>query len=685
MPATPADQPWTDTVRLVNPLCGSESERDYSTGLTYPAVGVPWGMTYFSPMNRPGGQVFTRRRDWPINRLDGFVATHAASAWVGDYGSVSVLPGVGTVQEHPADRADCYRLDTEHSAPHDYRIRLAASGIGCELTATARCGMLRLNYPADADAHLLVNLTTDVCEVHQHGDHELHGTARDGVNLPEGFACRYVVRLDRSITSIERVNGALVVRFDAGDGPVHVTLATSFIDHEQAQRNANREIGGRDFDAVRAETEAAWRAELDRVRITGGTDNQRRTFYTCLWRTLLFPRTLTEFDADDNPVHRSPYTGGVKPGHLVTDNGFWDTSRTVYPLLSLAWPTKLGETLDGWLTAYRQSGWMPQWASPGHRAAMVGTHSAAVFADAIAKGIKGFDHATAFASMLKDATVPGHPDGVYGRQQLPEYLERGYCPEVDGLDSVCRSLDYAYNDWCVAVVADVLSETEHAATFRKRAENWRTLFDPVTKFFRPRDMDGQFVEPFREFLWGGPYREGGPWQYRFAVPHDPRGLADVFGGSDALAAEMQRMVDTPPHFEVGTYRKVIHEMAEMAGANFGQYAHSNQPVHGMLFTAARVGRPDVTQRLVRRVLDELYSPDDYPGDEDNGEMGAWYVLAAIGLFPHCPGDPSYTRLPSLFDDVVLHADDGHVIHLPRVETTGTVAHADVIKATHRGV
>ena len=669
-----------DPVNLVNPLCGADSEREFSTGLTYPAVGVPWGMTHFSPRNRPGGQVFARRRSWPINHLDGFTATHAPSPWMGDYASFTLTPAVGFDDEPRSG----YRLDSEVSRPDYYKVDLRGD-LRCELTATARCGLLRLHYPADRTPTLLVRLHSPRCEVRLDDDGRVRGVARDGHKLVDGFGCHFVVSLDRNITDARRVEDGLILTLEPGGGSTNVTIATSFVGHSQADLNLRREVGDRPFEAVREETAAAWSRELGRVEVEGGTLDQRRTLYTGLWRALLFPRTLHEFDADGDAVFRSPYSGQVERGTLLADHGFWDTSRTVYPLLSLAWRERLGELLTAWLTAFERTGWMPQWASPGHRACMVGTHSAAMFADAITKGIGGFDRERALASMLRDADDPGDPDGRWGRQQLPEYLDLGYCPEVGGLDSVCRTIDYSYNDWCCARVLETLGKPHD--DYDRRATNWRKLFDPATKFIRPRTPDGDFAEPFREFAWGGPYREGGPWQYRFSVPHDAAGLADLWGGADALAAGIESTVSAPRRFEIGTYGREIHEMTEVLGGTMGQYAHSNQPVHGVLWKPARVGRPDVTDRLVRRVLTELYSPDAWPGDEDNGEMGAWYALAAIGLFPYCPGDPAYTATVPLFDAVTLHGDDGRTIRLRRgkaMPTDRRVTHAALLDAADRG-
>ena len=553
------DRATGDVLDLVNTLCGTDSDRSFSTGLVYPAVGRPWGMTYFAPRNVSGGQVFGRVRSRPVNRLHGFTATHAPSPWMGDYGSFTVTPGVGLAADRIDTRANSYRLDAEHARPDGYDVRLLSPEIDCALTATTSCGLLRLTYPAGADAHLVVQLTCPGCEVEQVSDTEVVGIARDGHGLTPGYGCRFVVRLDRAITGARPIaasgdtGAALVLKFDAGDAPVHVHMATSFISHDQARLNLDREMGTQSFDAVRAETADVWRKELNRVQVTGGEAEHRRTFYTCLWRTLLFPHTLTETDADGKAVHYSPYTDQVEPGHLVTDNGFWDTSRAVYPLYSLVWRKQCGTLLDGFLEAYRQSGWMPQWASPGHRACMVGTHSAAVFCDAITKGIEGFDYKQAFESMLKDALEPGDPEAKYGRQQLPEYHALGYCPDEGDIDSVCRTLDYSYNDWCCATVAEAIGETEHLDLLRERSNNWKALFDPELKFFRPKDKAGNWVEPFQEWRWGGPYREGGPWQYRFQVLHDARGITDAYGGVDVVVGLMEQMMTMPPHFDVGTY------------------------------------------------------------------------------------------------------------------------------------
>ncbi|HSI85631.1 MAG TPA: glycoside hydrolase family 92 protein, partial [Candidatus Methylacidiphilales bacterium] len=365
-------------------------------------------------------------------------------------------------------------------------------------------------------------------------------------------------------------------------------------------------------------------------------------------RTLLFPRQLEEIDLDGRAVHYSPYDGGIHSGPLCTDNGFWDTHRTVYPFLAKAYPDKLVPLLEGWLNASREADWTPKWPSPGPKACMIGTHFDAVVADAVARGITGWDIEAVFPYLWKNATVPSD-DGCYGREGLEDYLRLGYVPVDRHRYSVSATLDYAYEDFCVMQVARYLGREKEAAILKPRTFNYRNVFDSGTGFMRERLSDGSWKHPFEEFRWGGGYIEGGPWQHSFNVPHDVPGLAGLHGGSQALCDKLDRMFALPPKFEVGHYGFEIHEMTEMAVAGhegpshaaglpgFGQYSHSNQPVHGNLFLYALNGQPEKTAHWVRRVCDELYSPDILPGDEDNGEMCAWYVMAHLGSFPYCPG------------------------------------------------
>jgi len=352
---------------------------------------------------------------------------------------------------------------------------------------------------------------------------------------------------------------------------------------------------------------------------------------------------------------------------MYTDNGFWDTYRTLYPLLTILCPSRLSLILQGWLNAYRQGGWLPKWASPGYHHCMVGTHAASVLADAAVKGIEGVDWELALEAMLKDATQTGDETGGKGRLGVKHYTQHGYVASDQTEHAVARTLDFAYNDFCVAQLAAKLGKTDIEAQYRKQAQNYKHLFDPTVGFMRGKNSDGQWVEPFCEFAWTRDYIEGGPWQSSWAVPHDPQGLIELMGGDEATVEKLETMLTMQPIFEQGDYPREIHEMTEMALANLGQYAQSNQPVHHVLQFFAEAGRNDRANYWIHRVLTEHYhaTPDGFPGDEDNGEMSAWYVLHALGLFAMCPGKATYNLNVPLFTLAQIHLENGNTWTIAR--------------------
>ena len=667
---------------LVNVFCGGDSTERFSTGNTYPAVAVPWGMNAWAPQAASGMGTrwfYERRPSQGVGLCEGIRCTHQPSPWIRDYAHFTLLPMNEPPSRWTAEMASSYRHDEEVGRPDYYKVRLVRYGVTVEVTPTCRCAAVRMSFDDPAAARLLVMVPDG--EIALRGgrlvgytsavDTQWHPTDRPEFRPGDDdddrdIRLHFVIETDvpfKQVTPQQGYRGheyhdrvGAYAMFEA-EGPVTLRIGTSFISRGQAELNLRREVGGRSFEAIRADAAAAWERELGRLRIDGGTDDQRRTFYTMLYRALLFPRTFHEPDENGDLRHYSPYSGQIEAGEMWTDNGFWDTHRTVYPLLALAWPQTLASMLRGFTNAYRQGGWLPRWCAPGYVACMVGNHLAAVACDAMSRGIGGFDLPTLFEAMRKDATVPSTDDPAVGRDLLAEYHALGFVPDDVGADSVARTLDYVYNDWNVARVAEHLGHAEDAALFDGRSRGWRHL--SRDGFLRPRNADGTWAD-WREFRWGGAYVEGGPWQYRFNVPHDAAGLAETFGGPAALVAEIERMLVTPPTFEVGHYLTEIHEMTEMAAVNFGQYAHSNQPVHGVLWLPALLGRPDVTDAAVRRVLAELYHPDRITGDEDNGEQGAWYVLASCGLFPQCPGDGRWVTTPPLWDRVRIEAEDGTV-------------------------
>ena len=355
------------------------------------------------------------------------------------------------------------------------------------------------------------------------------------------------------------------------------------------------------------------------------------------------------------------------PGVMYADHGYWDVYRAWYPFMSLVFPERLGEILAAWVNAYSEGGWMPQFPAPGYRACMSGSLIDSLFADAILKDISGFDRQHAYEGLRKHAMEPGDPSRGYGRQGIEHYLKLGYLPANRVDQSVAETADAAYGDFCIGQIAAALGKRDDADLFRKRSENWRKIFDPQTRFFRGKNEDGSWLEPFDPFTWGSPYEEGAAWQHRWNVPHDLPGLIAAMGGEQATVAALEEMCTLPPRFNVGVYGQEIHEMSEMAALPFGQYMHNNQPVHNVLYLFAAAGRPDRTQYWVRRVLNEAYSANDFCGDEDTGSMSAWYILSALGFYPLCPGKPEYTLGAPLFPHAVIHPGGGKkiVIEAPR--------------------
>jgi predicted alpha-1,2-mannosidase len=655
-----------DLVSLVNPLQGTNSNFGFSRGNTLPLIALPFGMTHWSPQTSVGSGWFF---DPNAHNLQGIRATHQPSPWMGDYGHFTVMAQTGTADYDPATRAVAYDPAELHVGPHSLSVALK-NGTTIELTPTERCAAFRFTFPAgetgrvmiDAHSHVEIDAAAGV----------VTGCSRlKGFGAPDNFGCYFYATFDKPFSTavafdddFKPVAGHVAEGKDAGAAVefdnariVVMKVATSFISVDQARRNLEREIGDRTFDSVRSEASKTWNETLGIVRIAGGIDRERRTFYSCLYRAHLFPRMFHEYDDAGKAIHYSAFDSKLHDGVMYTDTGLWDGYHTLYPLLSLLQPARLGEIVQGFVNAYHEGGWLPQWPNPGYHGTMGGTHSDVVIAGAILKNIAGFDREAAYDAIRKDATVD--PSGsTEGRHHLADYLRLGYIPEA-----VSESLDYAYDDACVGLAAKALGHGDDAELFNRRALNYRNVYDKSVGFMRSRKADGTWKENFDQYAWGEAYTEGGPWQWSFAVPHDPAGLMELMGGRDAFLRKLDRMLWQPPTFHVGGYGGEIHEMKEMAAVPFGQYAQSNQPVHQVLPLYAAAGAPAKMHYWSRRVLDELYSPDNFPGDEDNGEMASWYVLMALGLFPHCPGRPSFVFSSPLFRDAWVKLPGGKTLHL----------------------
>ena len=663
----------------VNPLQGTDSSGSLSRGSTMPIVATPFGMAHWTLQTDDGwGWQFQPRSP----KLQGVRLTHQPSPWMGDYGAFVVMPQTGARALSAGRRATTWRLDKALIKPHRMAVELVASGVTLETAPTAHGAMFRFRFPDGGDSRLILEGVKGETHFEYRSNGLLVGwTNGNSGGVPGNFRCYFVARLSVPVVSWATFHGddlgpvneprsadGLGICLELGRArEVTMRVGTSFISDDQALWNLEQEIDRAGFEEIARQAEAAWEKALGQIEIETDDETAKKTFYSCLYRTKLFPRTWHETEANGKVVHFSPYDGQIHDGPLYADTGFWDTFRTQHPLLTLLAPTRQAEMLRGWVNAYHESGWLPQWPSPGHRVSMPGTHLDATIADAVAKGIRDFDMEAALKGMLRHADGPAHggPVGA-GRNDIESYLKYGY--SVNG-GSVAQTLDYAYDDWAIAQTANVLGQKDVANRLLERAQNYRKLYDPGVGFMRARKADGGWVEPFDEFYWGGPYVEGGPWQSSWAVQHDPAGLMGLMGGEAAFAKKLDRMLSIPPYFHVGGYGTEIHEMTEMAVRDFGQYAHNNQPVHHVLYLYLAAGRPWRAQKEIRRVLDTLYSPDGFAGDEDNGEMAAWYVLSSLGLYPHCPGRPEWALGSPLFKRARIHLSNGKTLTIDAPENS----------------
>ncbi len=654
-------------VDWVNPMQGTDSSSLFSRGNTLPIVAVPFAMAHWTLESSERESWFFQPHD---ERLQGIRCTHQLSPWVGDYGQATFLPFSGEDSPEPSERASSYRPDELKIAPHSLSVRLMRSRCLLELAPTERSSVMRFTFDESCAAGVFIDLPGEDAEAHLDTDGQTITvlTRANNGGVPAGFAAYYAIRCDARITQfdVKQLKGrrVAVVRFAAQAAkPVTLRVGTSFISFEQAAHNLKRELADKPFQQVKDEAAAVWEEALGRVHIEGATEAQRRIFYSSLYRGLLFPRIWHELNAQGNTVHMSAFSGKVEPGVMYADHGYWDDYRAWYPMMSLLFPERLGQILEGWVNAYKEGGWFPQFPCPGYRSLMTGSPIDFVFGDAAAKGIKGFDLEAAYRGLKKHATQPVPPELGYGRPAVEEYEKLGYIPNELVVGAVAETLDSAYGDFCIAQVARAAGMQEDAAIFEKRSHNWRNIFDAKTRFLRGKLASGEWLEPFDPHTWGGPYVEGAAWQYRFSVPFDPQGLMEAMGGKAAFISALEEMLSQPPVFHVGSYGREIHEMSEMAAVDFGQYAHSNQPVHHVLYMFTMAGRRDRTQYWVHRVLNELYSPQNFCGDEDTGSMGAWYVLSSLGIFSMCPGKPEWVLGAPLFERAEIRLPGGPEIRI----------------------
>lgn len=662
-------------VDYVNPLMGTESTFAFSHGNTYPAVAVPWGMNFWSPQTGENGS------GWMYTYTDslmrGFRQTHQPSPWINDYGTFSIMPLAGELKVSHKERLVPFSHQQEKSTPYNYSV-IFDNGVQTSLSATSRGAVFEVTFPEKEDQYVVVDAYNGGGSmVIEPGNKLVKGVSRyNNGGVPDNFANYFMVEFSHPVTGYGVYNGDTLLheqthvaadyscaylKFDVPAGEkLTIRTASSFISPEQAAINFNREVADADVKQIGGKAREQWNNYLGRVEAEGGTDEQLRTFYSCLYRTLLFPREFYEFDSQGNPVYYSPYDGNVHDGYMYTDNGFWDTFRAVHPMFTLLYPEVSERVTQSIINAYNESGFMPEWASPGHRGCMIGNNSISLLVDAWMKGIRTVDAEKALEAMIHQ-TQSRHPEiASVGRDGFEYYNKIGYVPYPEVPEATAKTLEYAYADWCIARFAETLGKQDIAGQYYRRAQNYRNLYYPEHGFMWTKDAKGNWRDKFDATEWGGPFTEGSSWHWTWSVFHDPEGLSDLMGGHEPMVARLDSMFVAPNTYNYGTYGFVIHEIAEMVALDMGQYAHGNQPVQHAIYLYDYVGQPWKTQYHIRNVMDKLYNPGSkgYCGDEDNGQTSAWYVFSAMGFYPVCPGMPEYAIGSPLFKKVTLHLPEG---------------------------
>lgn len=666
-----------DPAEFVNPLMGTASTYELSTGNTYPAVARPWGMNFWTPQTGKMGDGWAYT--YTSNKIRGFKQTHQPSPWINDYGQFAIMPVVGGVKFDQNKRASWFSHKSETAKPYYYGVYLAEHDVTAELTATERAAMFRFTFPESDQAYVVVDAFDggSYVKVLPEANRIIGYTTKNSGGVPDNFRNYFIIEFDKPFAYTatfkegeltedaneqQAKHVGAVAGFKTFRGEiVHARVASSFIGFDQAEINM-KELGDHGFAALVAQGKAAWNRELGKIEVDGGTTEQYRTFYSCMYRSLLFPRKFYEVNGKGEIVHYSPFNGQVLPGYLFTDTGFWDTFRSLFPFLNLMYPAMAKEMQEGLLNTYRESGFFPEWASPGHRGCMVGNNSASVLADAYVKGIRADDVKTLYEGLVY-GTEHVHPEvSSTGRLGHEYYNRLGYVPYNVGIrESAARTLEYAYDDWCIYQVAKALGRPEQEVKlYAGRAMNYRNLFDRETGLMRGKNQDGTFMAPFSPLKWGDAFTEGNSWHYTWSVFHDPQGLIDLMEGEERFAAMLDSVFAVPPLFDASYYGQVIHEIREMQIMNMGNYAHGNQPVQHMIYLYNYAGKPWKAQYWVRQVMDRMYKPvpDGYCGDEDNGQTSAWYVFSALGFYPVAPGTTQYVLGAPLFKNAVLHLDNG---------------------------
>ena len=662
-----------DLVQYVNTLQGTNSTYELSWGNTYPTTAVPYPMNSWSPQTGKNGDGW--KYQYSATTIRGFQPTHQCSPWVGDYGVFSLMP-VSELVVDESKRATPFSHDKEIAKPHYYKVTLE-NGITTEFSPTTRSAHFRFSFPAKGDAFLVLDGYTKTSQVQiDVANHRITGYVHNGAFSPKTHKNYFIIQFDKPFVSygtwenrkntIQKNNlsregegiGAYV-QFAKGS-KVQAKVSTSYISPEQAEVTMTRELGKHSSVEVTKQAAAdVWNQLLNRVLVEGGTEEDMKTFYSCMFRANLFSHKFYEEKEDGSPYYYSPYDEKIHDGYMFTDNGFWDTFRSQFPLTNILHPTMQGQYMQALLDAQEQCGWLPSWSFPSETGGMVGNHSISLLTDAWVKGIRTFDPEKALKAYAHEAMNKGPWGGANGRVRWKDYYQLGYIPYPESMGSTAQTLEYCYDDFCAYQLAKMTVNKFYEEVFARQIYNYKNVYDPSVGFMRGRKLDGSWAD-FDAFEWGGPYCEGNAWHYNWSVFHDVQGLIDLTGGDERFVAKIDSVFALPGIVKYGTYGTKIHEMLEMELAKMGQYAQGNQPIQHMIYLYSYAGQPWKTQYWIRQVMDRLYnsSENGYPGDEDQGGMSSWYVLSALGIYSVCPGTDEYVLGSPKFRKATITMEDG---------------------------
>ncbi len=675
----------SDVTGYVDPFIGTGGH-----GHTFPGAQVPFGMVQASPDTRLSGWDGCSGYHYSDSFIYGFSHTHLSGTGCSDYGDVLLMPTVGAVRlsngAAPGEEGYRSRFDRarEEASPGYYAVRLE-NGVGVELAATARTAFHRYRFPASDSANVIVDLAHRDETIESHlkiaGSAEIEGYRRSRAWASDqhvyfvarfskpfasyGIAVDDTVRPD--LNEAFGKNLKCFVRFATGAGEaVLVKVGISAVDIDGARKNLDSEAPLWDFDAVRASAAASWNAALGRIRVKGGTAAQRTVFYTALYHALLAPNLF--MDADGRYRGRDLAIHEAKDFANYTVFSLWDTYRAAHPLFTILEPERTADFIRTFLVQRDQGGALPVWELAGNETmCMIGYHAVPVIADAYIKGIRGFDAQRAFEAMKHSAELD--------RLGLASYRALGYIPGDREGESVSKTLEYAYDDWCIARMAKALGEEADYARYSERAQQYKNLFDPSTGFMRPR-VNGAFAEPFDPSEVNAHFTEANSWQYSFYVPQDVEGLMALMGGPGAFEAKLDSLFAASP-------RATGREQPDITGL-IGQYAHGNEPSHHVAYLYAYAGRRWKTEERVREIMETLYGegPAGLCGNEDCGQMSAWYVLSALGFYPVTPGQEAYVIGSPVFREASIDVGGGKrfVVRANRVSR----ANRHIQSATLRG-